>query len=208
MSRVIGSLLFAAAVAGCKCQAPVTPVVAVTPKCVPKILVARQGTPTLDGELDEPVWHAAAATEPFVHATVDRVVPHTEARAAWDADSLYLVLYAADADLRSSDQVAVQLEGAGSIAVSPSGVVECHFGAQADCAAAGVVAKLDKDGDVDDDKEEDEEWAVELSVPWKLLAPGGRPSQVPIGFSRLETLNKELLKEVWTRGCGEIRVEP
>ena len=54
---------------------------------------------------------------------------------------------------------------------------------------------------------EDEEWVVELSLPWKLLAPGGRPSQLPLNFSRLETLEGERIREVWSRGCGALALE-
>ena len=189
---------------GCKCPGPkVQP--SVVPSCVPKVLVAHQGTPTVDGQMDAPVWLSAAATAPFIHEKLNRVVPHTEARAAWDPEALYLVLYVADADLRSSDQVTVAFEGGGAIEVSPSGWVQCRFGGQNDCT--GVVAKLDLDGDADADKEEDEEWAVELKVPWKRLGPTGRPNQLSVNFSRLETLNGERLREVWSRTCGAIRLE-
>lgn len=206
MRRVLLIMLLSGA---CKRESPqvITSALEGTPPaaCVPRVLVAHQGTPTLDGELDEPVWHAAAASTPFVNDKLKRVVPHTEARAAWDADSLYLALYTADADLRSDDQVAVNFADGGVITVTPQGTVSCDFAGQRDCT--GVVAKLERDGDVDADAEEDEEWVVELSVPWKVLAPGGRPSQLPLNFSRLETLEGERLREVWSRGCGALALE-
>lgn len=197
---------------GCKRESsPLTPTLSPEGRggqvCVPRILVARQGTPTVDGELDEPVWHAAAASTPFVNDKLKRVVPHTEARAAYDADSLYLVLYTADAELRSDDQVAVNFADGGTVEVAPQGTLTCRFGAQTDCAKAGVVAKLERDGDVDAEGEEDEEWIVELSLPWKLVAPAGRPSQLPLNFSRLETLEGERIREVWSRGCGALSLE-
>ena len=163
----------------------------------------------MDGELDEPVWHAAAATTPFVHDGIKRVVPHTEARAAWDADALYLVFYVGDAELRGDDQVAVTFDGVGAVEVHPQGTVTCRLGALGDCARAGVVARVERDGDVDADQEEDEEWAVELKLPWAVVAPGGRPALLPVNFSRLETRGGggERIREVWSRGCGALRLE-
>ena len=175
------------------------------PPCVPQVLVAREGTPHVDGELDEPVWHAAAATDPFVHETANRVVPHTEARAAHDPDALYLAVYVADGDLRSSDQVAVAFDSGAGVEVTPGGTLTCHFAAQKDCA--GVVAKLDRDGDVDADREEDEEYIVELKIPWKLLDLSTAPERLGVNFSRIETLDGERLREVWSRGCGELSLE-
>ena len=69
--------------------------------CVPSVLVARRGSPVLDGKLDQPVWHEAQATTAFVDEHKDRPVPHTEARASWDESSLYLALYAADDELHA-----------------------------------------------------------------------------------------------------------
>lgn len=172
------------------------------PACVPKVLVAIEGTPKIDGEIDEPVWHTTPATEPFIHEKQNRVVPHAEARAAYDKEALYLALYVGDADLTSSDQVAVAFDSGASIQVAPSGAMTCHFGAQADCA--GVVAKVDRDGDVDADKEEDEEYIVELKLPWKLLGLSARPKKLGVNFSRIETVEGERMREVWSRGCGEI----
>lgn len=207
MRALLSLTMMALGLAGCQRAEPAPSAPAPTPACVPRILVARQGTPTVDGELDEPVWHAAAATPPFLNDKEKRVVPHTEARAAWDAEALYLVLYTADADLRSDDQVAVQFGDGGTVELAPQGAMTCRFGAQTDCADAGVVARLERDGDVDADGEEDEEWAVELELPWRLIAPGGRPAQLPVNFSRLETLEGQRLREVWSRSCGALRFE-
>ncbi|MBK7862554.1 MAG: hypothetical protein IPJ65_28890 [Archangiaceae bacterium] len=199
---------------GCKSPAPAVTSApaqveapATAAKCVPKILVAREGTPKLDGELDEPVWHAAAATEAFVNDGSKRVVPHTEARAAYDAEKLYLALYSADAKLQSSDEVEVRFGEHGAVAMGPDGSARCQFGAAADCAAAGVVTKLERDGDVDADKEEDEEWIVEVAVPWKVLGADRHPAELPVAFSRSETLDGQPLKEVWSRRCGALRFE-
>ncbi|MFL5320912.1 MAG: carbohydrate-binding family 9-like protein, partial [Myxococcaceae bacterium] len=202
---------------GCRCQQPAEPkttetkTAALAPeaKCVPKVLVALEGTPKIDGELDEPVWHSAAATEPFVHEKANRVVPHTEARASYDHDALYVVLYVADAELQSSDEVRISFDDGGEIAAGPGGAVSCHFprrDEQSDCGAAGLVAKVDRDGDVDANKEEDEEWVVELKVPWRNLSADHVPKSVGVNFSRLETVEGRKLREVWSRGCGSIEL--
>lgn len=197
-------LLLCMTVSGCQCSTTSVPAPAPAPQCVPRILAAQKGTPSIDGELDEAVWHAAEATSPFVNDKQKRVVPHTEARASWDDEALYLVLYTADEDLRSDDRVLVTFEG-GTIELAPQQTMTCRFGAQPDCT--GITTKFEVDGDVDANGEEDEEWVAELKVPWKLIAPGGRPAQLPVNFSRLETLEGAHLREVWSRTCGAIRLD-
>ncbi len=187
-----------------KSQPSATPVSA---QCVPTVLVAKRGTPTLDGELDQPVWHDALATAAFVEERENRPVPHTEARASWDESALYLALYVADDDLRASDRVRIEIDGKGSLDVSPARKLSCRFGAQSDCAALGIQGAFDVDGDVDAPNEEDEEWDVTLAIPWRALAPSGRPAALPVSFQRDDTVEGRQLVTVWSRGCGAIRFE-
>jgi hypothetical protein len=175
--------------------------------CSPVVLAAKRGTPALDGKLDQPVWHAAQASATFVAEKRDRPVPHTEARASWDDAALYVVLYMADEELRSSDRVGIEFDAGRSIEASPDGKLYCRFGAESDCQALGIRAAVDVDGDVDETAKEDEEWLVEVSIPWSRLAPGGRPPEVSVAFRRDDTLLGKTVRTVWSRTCGVIRLE-
>lgn len=171
-----------------------------------KVLEAKRGTPTLDGKLDQPVWHRAARTDPFVDEHGRRPVPHTEARASWDESALYLELYVSDDELRSSDHVTVELDGGRVIEASPSGRLTCRFPDSNDCDALGVRSGLDVDGDVDSDAKEDEEWSITVAVPWRTLAPAGRKSELPVTLRRADSASGSPVREVWSRGCGVIRL--
>jgi hypothetical protein len=55
-----------------------------------------------DGELNEPAWNAVAArTGPFVDGSGAEARPYSEGRFLYDADNLYVALYAADNDIRA-----------------------------------------------------------------------------------------------------------
>jgi hypothetical protein len=173
----------------------------------PVVLVAKRGTPVVNGELDQRVWHEAARTEPFVDAKKNDPVPHTEARASWDDEALYLELYVADDDLRASDHVRIELDGARSVEASPDGSLRCRFGGDSECSALGIHAGFDVDGDVDGNAEEDEEWGVTIALPWRTLAPEGRPAELRVSLARDDSSEGRPVREVWTRGGGIIRLE-
>lgn len=178
------------------------------PLCVPTVLAARRGAPELGRGLDQPAWHAAQATAPFVDRERDRPVPHTEVRASWDESALFLVLYVADDELEATDRVRVELDGARSVEASPDGALRCRFGARSDCVALGIEASFHVDGDVDATAREDEEWTVTLRLPWATLAPEkDRPRELPVSFGREDRVNGQPLHLVWTRSCGAIRME-
>jgi Carbohydrate family 9 binding domain-like len=171
------------------------------------VLVAKRGTPTVDGELDQPVWHQASRTDPFVAARGKDPVPHTEARASWDDDALYFELYVADDDLRSTDHVWIELEGGRRIEASPDRKLACKFGSVSDCTVLGIRAGFDVDGDVDRDASEDEEWAVTVVVPWRTVAPKGRPRELPVSLGRDDSAEGRPVREVWGRSPGTLRFE-
>jgi len=179
------------------------------PTAVPvrAVLVAKRGSPDLQRGLDQPVWHGAASTPAFVDPRRDHPVPHTEARASWDDRSLFLTLYIADDEFRSTDRVRVEFDAARSIEASPGRALRCHFAAESDCGALGVKAGFDLDGDVDANGEEDEEWNVTLAIPWATLAPNGRPTELPVALSRHDEIKGAPLELVWSRDGGLIRFE-
>jgi len=218
-SRSIGLVLLALGALATGCQTHVEkvgagtkpaprPAAAPVAPVAPVVLVAQRGTPVVNGELDQPVWHEATRTEPFVDAKKNDPVPHTEARASWDDDALYLELYVADDDLRASDRVRIELDGGRSVEASPDRALVCRFGSTRDCKALGIRAGFDVDGDVDRDAEEDEEWAVTIALPWRTLAPEGRPDEVRVSLGRDDSSEGRPVREVWTRGGGGfIRLE-
>ena len=106
-----------------------------------------KSSPVIDGKLDEPVWRRAPSTGAFAG---QGVVAHTELRASWDAQALYLALYAADEDIGKEDEISVTI-GERTWNVIPG--------------TAGV----DSDGTIDDPSDDDEEWTAE-SIGDDLIA--------------------------------------
>jgi len=186
---------------------PAPSAAAAAPRCVPATLVAQRGTPTLDGQLDQPVWHAARATDAFVDPRRAAPVPHTEARASFDDEALFIALYVADDDMRSTDRVRVEFGPDLGIEASPDRQLRCRLGAEGSCSALGIQAAFSVDGDVDSAAQEDEEWVVTLRVPWRTLAPAGRPAELPVAFRRDNIAGGRAISTVWNRGCGAIRLE-
>ncbi len=121
----------------------------------------------IDGELDEPDWNRRGHPRSFVSAG-ELARPYSQVRLLHDATTLYIGLYAADQDVRSTDHFEVAI-GALQLAVNPNGVVTPPL--------FGVRAAHDLDGTLDDPRDEDEEWLVELSLPLSetALAIGGPP---------------------------------
>lgn len=132
---------------------------------------------------------------------------HTEARASFDDDALFIALYVADDDLRASDRVRVDFGQGLSIEASPDRRIRCRSGAEGACGALGIQAAFSVDGDVDSAAQEDEEWVVTLKVPWRTLAAAGRPSELPVAFRRDNITGGRAISTVWNRGCGAIRLE-
>ena len=134
----------------------------------------------LDGELDEVAWQSPARTGPFIDAHGDTAAPYSEARLLRDDRFLYLALYAADEDIRTTDEFVVEL-------ASPRGRATLHFTAAGKLvpAIAGARTGVDLDGDVDDPSNDDEEWVVEAAVPLAAI-PFARDNTVTMTVSRCD----------------------
>lgn len=171
------------------------------------VLVAKRGTPLVNGELAQPVWHAAASTAPFVNVRGRQPVAHTDASASWDEQALHVAFYVADDDFRASDRVRLQFGEGELVDASPDGRLKCQFRGVSDCAALGIQAGFDVDGDVDAEAREDEEWAVTIAVPWRALAPDGRPGELAVTLRRDERESRPPLHEIWGGRPGIIRLE-
>jgi hypothetical protein len=135
----------------------------------------------VDGELDEVAWRTPARTGPFLDANGTQAAPYSDARLLRDDQFLYLALYAADEDIRSSDEFVVELS-------SPRGRTTLHFRPNGtlvpDIAHSTVM--VDLDGSIDEPSNDDEEWVVEAAVPLASI-PFGRNGVVNVRISRCDT---------------------
>jgi hypothetical protein len=153
-----------------------------------------------DGELNEPVWNARSARSgSFLDATGGEARPYSEARFLWDAEALYVGLYAADDNLQATvtthdgpvwidDAFHLHLTAPASgpsattyvFDINPAGTVmdaKRPPGGKDDPSwESGIVLGVDRDGTLNDPKDRDEEWVVEAKIPWKPMgiepAPG------------------------------------
>ena len=176
------------------------------PEAAPPIsLVAlRASAPRLDGELDEQDWTTTARTARFVDAIEgESTTPYTEARAVYDDEGLWLALYAADEDVRSTDRMGALLrapDGATFIVeIDPTGHVRWHAPSSAAMPLPeGVTAAVDADATLDIDDLEDEEWVAEIHVPWRALGMDG-PGDVRANFFRRDQPRGSLMRSLaWT----------
>jgi hypothetical protein len=140
----------------------------------------------IDGELKEADWHGAERTGPFVDGEGHPGRPFSEAMALVDGETLVLGLYAADQDIEShvtahdgpvwtDDAFLLRFAPAGAeaepfaIDVSATGVIadgRVKRGGVVDTSwESGARAVVDHDGTINDPKDEDEEWVVEMTIP-------------------------------------------
>jgi len=134
-----------------------------------------------DGELDEPAWRRAERTGPFLDDAGARAAPYSDARFVVAGDALYVALYAADEDIRSSDAFTVEI-----------GDRRLRFGP----TDRGPDVGVDLDGTVDDPRDDDEEWVVEARIPLAGLPRGA----VPVRVARCDRLRDGRER------CGSARV--
>ncbi len=146
------------------------------------LVVPQVGAPIhVDGELDEVAWRTPARTGAFVDASGTQAAPYSDARFLRDDQFLYLALYAADEDIRKSDEFVVELS-------SSRGRSTLHFrpdGTLAPSIAESTVM-VDLDGSLDEPSNDDEEWIVEAAVPLTAI-PFGRNGLVDVRISRCDT---------------------
>jgi hypothetical protein len=117
----------------------------------------------IDGELHEPDWNIRARVSPFLAAAGGEARPYSQIRLLRDDATLYVGLYAADQDLRSSDAFELTL-GALRLAIDPRGRITPP--------EAGARAAADVDESLDDPGDEDEEWVIELALPISAIPTG------------------------------------
>lgn len=116
----------------------------------------------VDGELHEPDWNARARFAAFT-ANGAEARPYSQIRLLRDAQTLYVGLYAADQDIRSSDAFELAI-GALTLSIDPRGRITPPV--------AGARAAADVDETLDDPRDEDEEWVIEAAIPIAAIPPG------------------------------------
>lgn len=207
------------AVASARVATPqaVVPVVAVG--AGPQLRVPHAcGAIVLDGDTDDPGWLAApgpARTGPFTTATGAPARPHAEARFLWGDGVLYALLYAADEDVRSAGDAFVvtfaRREAAYTIAIAADGTLRSGARDRAGRAVAwrsGAHVARELDGTLDDARDVDEEWSLEIAVPLASLGLEGASSErVALTIERRDASAKESASPSG-RFRGEIVLEP
>jgi hypothetical protein len=159
---------------------------------------------TLDGDTDDPGWQGdVARTGTFVAPDgTSPARPHTEAKLAWGDGYLYVELYAADQDIHASHEVAdgpvwesdsfhlVFSDGATehSFDLSPLGTLtdgerKVTVGATSGPRPfdyrwnSGAHVSHELDGTPNMSADEDEEWVIEMAIPFEALGLNGRSGE-------------------------------
>jgi hypothetical protein len=161
------------------------------------------GSITLDGDTDDPGWTTypgPTRTGDFEFNNGAPGRPFSEVRFVWGDGYLYLSLYASDEDIEthtfepdgplwledSFRVVFTQGDVQYAIEVSPEAVVTDSIrrgGGQWDYSwSSHVHASKEWDGTVNDDRNMDEEWVIEMAVPFESIGLQGRRGET-IGFS-------------------------
>jgi len=161
------------------------------------------GAITLDGDTDVPGWllpPGPARTGDFLSDTGKPARPYSDTRLVWGDGHLYLALYAADQDIEShTDQPdgPVWLDDAFRVVfsrpgveyafdVSPKAVITDSIrraGGEWDYTwNSGAHASAEMDGTINDPTNKDEEWVIELAIPFESLGMEGVPGE-SIGMS-------------------------
>jgi hypothetical protein len=161
------------------------------------------GSITLDGDTDDPGWTqqpGPARTGAFVLANGAEARPYSDARLLWGDGHLYLALYAADEDVRTrTDQPDGPLwlddsfrltfsrgDVEYAIEVSPKGVITDavrRSGATFDYSwSSGAHVSPELDGTMNKSDDMDEEWVIEMALPFESLGLKGERGET-IGFA-------------------------
>ncbi len=161
------------------------------------------GSIILDGDTDDPGWIAPpgpARTGPFVLENGAEARPFSNARLLWGDGHLYLSLYAADEDIETRTAepdgplwlddsfrlTFVRGDVEYVIEVSPKGIVTDALrragGAYDYSWSSGVHVSPELDGTVNKPTDRDEEWVIEMALPFESLGMKGEAGE-RVGFS-------------------------
>lgn len=147
-----------------------------------------RGPVVLDGDNDDPGWTrppGPARTGPFVTGLGAPARPYSDARMLWGDGHLYVLLYAADDDIRAEgDAFRLRFSRGGvdyAIDLSAAGVVrDAAREERGDVAPgwrSGAHVSHEIDGTPDDARDTDEEWSLEVALPLASLGMEGQPGE-------------------------------
>ncbi len=168
------------------------------------------GAITLDGDTDDRGWLGTpgpARTGGFLLPSGKAAIPYSEARLVWGDGYLYLALYASDEDIECrgdqpdqpfalDDAFRLRFSRPGveyEIDVSPTAVITDSIrrrGGEWDLSwNSGAHASREIDGSLNEPKNRDEEWAVELAIPLESLDMAGERGEIlRMSLSRCDSL--------------------
>ena len=168
-----------------------------------------EGAIALDGDMDDPGWlHATARTGAFLGPDGVAARPYSDTRFVWGDGHIYLALYASDEDIRATraeQDAPLWLDDAfhlvfadgkweRAIDVSPLGTLTDAIraaGSQGpfDYAWSSVAhVSHELDGTPNNPSDEDEEWVLEMAIPFESLGlEGKRGEQISLTIRRCDT---------------------
>jgi hypothetical protein len=168
------------------------------------------GSISLDGDTDDPGWKGVSLrTGAFVAADgVTPVHPHSEARVLWGDGFLYLNLYAADEDIHATGQadalgpdddffhlVFTDATTERILDLNPFGVVRDGrrprdgVGAPDLSWSSHAHVSHELDGTPNHPGDNDEEWVLEVAIPFESLGLEGEPGErIGLAMDRCDTL--------------------
>lgn len=152
--------------------------------------------PTIDGVLNDPVWKHARSTGPWHYYNYQRKPRlRTEAKLAWDNTYLYVAIICEDDDIWGTykkrdnhlwKQENIELfvdanrdkKGYAELQVSPAGVIfDTFFTSHRRPRPIGIlnydsgmIVKVKVDGTLNNKRDKDKRWVVEMKLPLKNLA--------------------------------------
>jgi len=170
-----------------------------------------EGNIVLDGDMDDPGWiRASARTHAFVGPDgVTAARPYSEARFVWGDGFLYVGLYAADDDLHAQgtehdhpaagddtfhlvfrDGTIDRVFDLNPLGTLTDGTRPAGTDAPLDLAwESGAHVSHELDGTIDRTTDHDEEWLIEMAIPFESLGlRGAKGERIGASLSRCDTL--------------------